>query len=116
MLVTAGKYWEVKHISDGEVSLTLESTSEVSLANRKILSDRSSPDFRYLPARHEGDRTMKHSSSELVVRGVLIAPLVLCARLVEVSGRSLHVICLRFGCSGRWFDEEKLESTDFRPT
>jgi hypothetical protein len=81
------KYWEAKHVSDGEVSLTLGSTSEVSLANCKILSNRSSPDFRYLPARDEVDRTMKHSSSELGMRGTLVAPLVLCALTIFHVGR-----------------------------
>jgi hypothetical protein len=81
-----------KHVSDGEVSLTFRSTSEVSLANCKILSNRSSPDFRYLPARDEVDRTMKYSSSELGMHGILVAPCFLFALtsahvgLVEVSG------------------------------
>jgi hypothetical protein len=74
-------------------------TTEVSLANRKILSNRSSPDFRYLPARDEGDRTMKHSSSELGMRGILVVPLVLCALTSVHAGLVADrcVICLRFG-------------------
>jgi hypothetical protein len=60
------------------VSLTLGSTSVVSLANCKILSNRSSQDFRYLPARDEGDRTMKHSSMGLKMYRMLVVPFVLC--------------------------------------
>ena len=59
-----------------EVSLTLWSTGKFSLVNRKILS---SPDFRCLPARDEVDCAIKHSSSELGMRGILVVPLVLCA-------------------------------------
>jgi len=51
-----------------EVSLTLESTSEVSLANRKILSNRSLLDNSYLPAGDNGDRAMKNISSKLDMR------------------------------------------------
>jgi len=75
-----------------DVSLTLESTSVVSLANYKFVSNHSSPDLRYLPARDDGDRTMKHSSSELDMCGIPITPLVLRAPArahdgqVEVSG------------------------------
>jgi len=86
------------HVSGGEVSPTLGSTSEVSLANYKILSYRSSPDFRYLPASHEGDRTVKHSPMELGMRGILVDPLVLCALT------SIHVgrwMC-RAGRCGYW--------------
>jgi len=64
--------------SDGEVSLTLGSAGVFSLANRKILSNCSSPDFRYLPSSDEGDCAMKHSL-ELGMRGILADPLVLCA-------------------------------------
>jgi hypothetical protein len=98
-------------------SLTLWSTNEDSLANRKIPSHRSSPDIRYyLPASDDGDRTMKHSSSDLDMRGILVVPLVLCALtsvhvgLVEVSGGSLRVMRLRFGCDCCWVDKEELES------
>ena len=58
---------------------TLGSASEVSLACYKILSNRSSRDFGHLPARDKGDRAMKHPSSELCMRGILGAPLVLFA-------------------------------------
>jgi hypothetical protein len=84
------------------VPLTLGSTNEDSLANHKILSHRSSPDIRYyLPASDDGDRTMKHSSSELDMRGILVVPLVLCAPagvhvdVVEVPGQLLLVMRLR---------------------
>jgi len=60
--VGAGKYWEAKHVSNQEVLLTLGSASEFWLANRNILSNRSSLHFKYLPARDEGDSAMKHSS------------------------------------------------------
>jgi hypothetical protein len=65
---------------------------------------------------------MKHSSSELDMRGILVAPLVLCALtsvhvgLVEVTGGSLRVMCLRFGCDCRWVDEREFESREVRPT
>jgi hypothetical protein len=74
-----------------ERSLTFGSTSEVSLANRRILSNRSSLEFKYLPASDDGDRTMKHSF-ELEMRGILVVPLVPCALtsihvgLVEMTG------------------------------
>jgi hypothetical protein len=92
VLVRGEKYWVAKHFSDREVSFTLWSTSDITLANRKILSDCSSPDFRYLPARDEGEPTVKLSSSDLDMRGILVVPLVLCAltgvhvQLVEVTG------------------------------
>lgn len=94
--------------------LTLGSTSEVSLASRKILSNRSSPDFRNLPARDEGART-KPSSSVLGMRGIMVTPLLgaltsVHVGLVEVPGWSLVVIGSRFGCGCRWVDEEELGS------
>ena len=74
------------------MSLTLGSASKVSLASRKFLSNRSTSDFRYLPARSDGDRTIKYSSSELGMRGMPVDPSVLHAfdvGLMEVSGCSL---------------------------
>ena len=62
-----------------EVSLTLESSSEVSLANRKILSNHSLPDISYVPASDNGERAMKNISSELDMRGILVVLLVLFA-------------------------------------
>jgi len=62
-----------------EVSLTLESTTKVSLANRKILSNRSLLDISYLPASDNGDCTMKNISSKLDMRGILVLLLVLFA-------------------------------------
>jgi hypothetical protein len=114
VLVEVGKYWESKHVSDGEVSLTLESTSEVSLASRKILSNCSSSDFRYLLARDEGEPTVKLSSSELDMRGILVVPLVHCVLtsvhvgLLEVTGRSLR-------CDCRWIDRFFRSSTACPP-
>jgi hypothetical protein len=59
------------------VSLTLGSTSEVSLANRKILSNRCLTDFGYLPATVDVDRTMEHTSLGLKMHAMLVVPLVL---------------------------------------
>jgi len=62
-----------------EASLTLESTSEVSLANCKTLSIRSSPEVRYLPARVDSDRTIENSSMEFDMGGILVVLLALFA-------------------------------------
>ena len=84
-----GQFWEAKINFDGEVSLTLGSTIEDSLACCKFPSNRSTPEFRHLPAGDEGDGTMKYPASELGMSGILVAPLVLHVvhvRLVEVLG------------------------------
>jgi len=99
----AGNYRSAKRDSDRDMSLTLGSATEVLLANCKILLNLSPPNFRHLPSSDEGDRTMKHSSSELSMHSIMVVPLVLCSLtsvhvgLVEASVRSLLVMRLMVG-------------------